>query len=96
MQLAASIAYIVVMVFIVALFIRLIFEWVQIFARHWRPQGVLLIAAEAVYTVTDPPLKALRKILPPLRIGNIALDLAFIVLIFGCSILLNLLVNLAS
>lgn len=96
MKLFATIAYFVVMVFIVTLFIRLIFDWIQVFSRDWRPKGILLIVAEAVYTVTDPPIKALRKVLPPLRIGNIALDLAFLVLIFGCSILLNLLFGLAA
>lgn len=96
MKLFATIAYFVVMVFIITLFIRLIFDWIQVFSRDWRPKGILLIVAEAVYTVTDPPIKALRKVLPPLRIGNIALDLAFLVLIFGCSILLNLLFGLAA
>ncbi len=96
MKLFATIAYFVVMIFIVTLFIRLIFDWIQVFSRDWRPKGILLIVAEAVYTVTDPPIKALRKVLPPLRIGNIALDLAFLVLIFGCSILLNLLFGLAA
>lgn len=95
MSLIATIAYFLVMIFIIMLFIRLVFEWIQVFSRNWRPRGVLLIVAEAVYTVTDPPLKALRKVLPPLRIGNIALDLAFLVLIFGCSILLNVLVRFA-
>lgn len=96
MKLFATIAYFVVMIFIVTLFIRLIFDWIQVFSRDWRPKGILLIVAEAVYTLTDPPIKALRKVLPPLRIGNIALDLAFLVLIFGCSILLNLLFGLAA
>lgn len=96
MPLIASIAYFVVMLFVVTLFIRLVFDWIQVFSRGWRPKGLLLIVAEVVYTVTDPPLKLLRKVLPPLRIGNIALDLAFLVLIFGCSILLNVLIRVAS
>lgn len=96
MPLIATIAYFVVMIFVVTLFIRLVFDWIMVFSRDWRPKGVLLIIAEAVYTVTDPPLKSLRRIIPPLRIGHIALDLAFIVLIFGCSILLNVLIRVAS
>ncbi|ROS77219.1 YggT family protein [Cellulomonas sp. PhB143] len=59
---------------------RLIFDWVQVFARDWRPRGVMLVLAEGVYTVTDPPLRAIRKVLPPLSIGQVRLDLAFIVL----------------
>lgn len=96
MSVIATIAYFLVMIFIIMLFIRLVFEWIQVFSRDWRPRGVLLIVAEAVYTATDPPLKALRKVLPPLRIGNMALDLAFLVLIFGCSILLNVLVRIGK
>lgn len=66
---------------------RLIFEWIQVFARQWRPQGVILVIAEAIYTVTDPPLKAIRKVVPPLRLGGVALDLAFLILIVVVSIL---------
>ena len=66
---------------------RLIFEWVQVFARDWRPSGVLLVVAEAIYTVTDPPLKAIRTVVPPLRLGGVAIDLAFLILILVVSIL---------
>lgn len=65
---------------------RLVLEWVQVFSRSWRPSGFLLVLAEGVYTLTDPPLRALRKIIPPLRIGGVALDLAFLVLILLVSI----------
>lgn len=66
---------------------RLIFEWIQVFARDWRPTGVILVIAEAIYTVTDPPLKAIRRVIPPLRLGGVAIDLAFLVLIIVVSIL---------
>lgn len=66
---------------------RLIFEWILVFARQWKPQGVILVIAEAIYTVTDPPLKAIRKVVPPLRLGGVALDLAFLILIVVVSIL---------
>jgi YggT family protein len=81
----------VVFVFFIALILRLIFDWVQMFSRDWRPRGVVLVAAEAVYSTTDPPLKALRRVIPPLRIGGIQLDLAFMVLFFIVLILLNVL-----
>jgi len=66
---------------------RLIFEWVQVFARDWRPKGPLLVVAEVIYSLTDPPLKAIRRVIPPLRIGGVAIDLAFLVLIIVVSIL---------
>ena len=77
--------------FAVVLFIRLIFEWIQAFVRGWKPQGVVLIIAESAYTVTDPPLKAVRKILPPLRIGRTALDVGFMLVFIVTMLAANLL-----
>ncbi|WP_068403585.1 YggT family protein [Kribbia dieselivorans] len=66
---------------------RLILDWVQVLARDWRPTGPVLVLAEGIYSLTDPPLRALRKVIPPLRLGGIQLDLAFLVLILVVSIL---------
>lgn len=73
---------------------RLIFDFVQIFARSWEPRGPILLVAEFVYSITDPPLRALRKVIPPLRLGSVSLDLAFLVLILGVQILINFVVLL--
>ncbi|MEK8224911.1 YggT family protein [Oerskovia sp. M15] len=70
--------------YLIVLIGRVVFDWVQVFARDWRPRGVLLILAEAIYTLTDPPLRALRKVIPPLTLGQVRLDLAFIVLFSRC------------
>ncbi len=59
---------------------RLIFDWVQVFSRDWRPRGPLLLVAEAIYTMTDPPLNFLRRFIPPLKLGQVSLDLSFLVL----------------
>ncbi len=75
-------------IFFVLLIGRLILDWVQVFARDWRPRGVVLVIAEAVYTVTDPPLKALRRVIPPLTLGQIRLDLAFLVLMLAVTFLM--------
>ena len=56
--------------FIAFMWIRFVVDWVQVFARSWSPRGVLLVGLEVVYSVTDPPIKALRRVIPPLRIGN--------------------------
>ena len=74
--------------YLLVLFARLILSWVQVFSREWRPRGPVLVLAEGVYTLTDPPLRALRKVLPPLRIGGVALDLGFFVLVILIYILL--------
>ena len=78
----------VVWIFLLVLFVRLVFDWIQVFARDWRPRGVVLVLAEAVYTVTDPPLKALRRLIPPLSIGMVRIDVAFMVLVALCWVLL--------
>jgi YggT family protein len=69
---------------------RLVLDLVQAFAREWRPTGVLLLVAEMVYTVTDPPLRALRRIIPPIRLGSVQFDLAFLVLLIALQIMINL------
>jgi YggT family protein len=71
----------VLWIFFILLIGRLILDYVQMFARSWRPRGPMLVVAEAIYTVTDPPLRALRKVIPPLRLGSISLDLSFLVLV---------------
>jgi len=88
--------YVVALVYVLVLLGRLIFDWVQVFARQWRPTGPLLVIAELVYTATDPPLKALRKVIPPIGFGNIRFDLAFLVLMFGCIIAMNVFAWLAQ
>lgn len=75
--------------FFVVLLGRLVLDWVQAFARDWRPRGVLLVVAEVVYTITDPPLKALRRIIPPMSIGNLRLDLGFLVLMLATTFLMQ-------
>jgi len=59
---------------------RAILSWVQVVNPRWTPRGVVLVLAEGAYTVTDPPLRFLRKLIKPLRVGSISLDLAFLVL----------------
>ena len=76
-------------IYLVLLIGRMIFGWVQVFAREWRPKGIVLVLAEAIFTVTDPPLKFLRRFIPPLRLGMVALDLSFMVLFIVVLILLE-------
>jgi YggT family protein len=75
-----QIIQLILWLFLVLLIARLVFDYIQMFARSWRPSGPLLVVAELIYTVTDPPLRSLRKVIPPLRIGQVSLDLSFLVL----------------
>jgi len=68
---------------------RLIISWIQAFSRDWSPTGIVLVVAEGVYTATDPPLRLLRRYIPNLRLGNVALDLSFMVLFLVILVLLQ-------
>jgi len=81
----------VVLAFFVLLIGRLVLDWVQALAREWRPRGALLVVAEVIYTATDPPLRALRRVIPPLRFGQVSIDLAFMILFLVTVILLDVL-----
>jgi YggT family protein len=81
--------YYILFFFIAMLWIRFIVDWVQVFARRWEPHGPLLVALEGVYTATDPPIVALRRVVPPLRIGSVALDLSFLLVMVTAFLLLS-------
>ncbi|GGO75442.1 YggT family protein [Nonomuraea cavernae] len=90
MGIVSQILVIILALYLVLLIGRMIFETVQAFARQWRPSGVVLVLAEATYTATDPPLKFLRRFIPPLRLGTVAFDLSFTVLFIVVLILLQI------
>ena len=90
MSIVRSVLHLLLYVYFLILIGRLILDWIQVFARQWRPTGVILVVAEAIFTVTDPPLKALRKVFKPLRLGGIAIDVSFLVLIVAVSLLLRI------
>ena len=91
MGVITSVLRFAVLIFFVLLIGRLVVDWIQVFAREWRPRGISLVLAEAVYSATDPPLKALRRVVPPLRLGQIQIDLAFMILFFITLVLLRVL-----
>ena len=76
----------VLQIFLLALLGRLIFDYVQMFSRTWRPKGIILYFVEAIYTITDPPMKFVGRFVPPLRLGGVSLDLSFIVLLIAISL----------
>jgi len=76
-----QILYIVVYVFFLTLLSRFVLGAVLQYGRRWQPGRGASAALESVWSVTDPPLKALRRVIPPLRIGNVSLDLASLVLL---------------
>ena len=72
--------------FKLALFARIIIDYVRMFAKNWRPNSFLLAIFEVIYSITDPPMKYVQRFVPPLRLGGIALDLSFIVLLIAINL----------
>ena len=96
MTVVLELAYFVLLVFFILLIARLVFDYVMMFARSWRPSGVVAVGLEVVYSVTDPPLKALRRVIPPLRLGNFSIDLGFMVLLFVVYVLMQVVQSAAA
>ena len=77
----------VLFLFLILLFVRFVFDWVQVFARDWHPRGPLLVLLDVVYSITYPPIRLIRRYVPPLRLGAIQLDLAFIIVLISVYLL---------
>ena len=89
MWIVGSIIQWVLWIFLLLLIARMILSWVPVLVRDWEPKGAMLVCAEIIYSITDPPLKLVRKVLKPVRVGNMMLDLAFIGLAILVSILMQ-------
>jgi YggT family protein len=76
-------------IFFLLLIGTMIISWIRSFSPGWTPKGLLLVIVETVLTITDPPLKFLRRYIRPLRIGTVSLDLSFMVLFIVVLILLS-------
>ncbi|MGP9537884.1 YggT family protein [Brachybacterium sp. AOP43-C2-M15] len=95
MQLVAGVLYLAVLVYLILLIARLVLEWIQSYSREYRPSGLVLVLFEVVFTLTDPPVKGLRRLIPPVRLGAISLDLSLMILLLVGWILLRVLAGLA-
>jgi YggT family protein len=84
-----NVLYYVLWIYLLFLIARLILSWIQAFSRSWHPTGVVLVIAEVVFTATDPPLRFLRRYIPTVRLGTVALDLSFMVLFLAIIVLLQ-------
>jgi YggT family protein len=73
----------VLYIYIIVILARVVVETTRQFARSWRPLGVAAIGLELVYAATDPPIKLLRRLVPPLQIGGVSLDLSILILLLA-------------
>lgn len=80
MRTAGEIISFVLLLALLFLLARIVLDWVQMLSKSWRPSGFVLVLCEIIYSITDPPLRAIRAVLPPIRLGMVALDLSPLVL----------------
>jgi YggT family protein len=93
--LIADVIFVLGSLFVLVLIVRLVLDYIFMFARDYTPRGLVLILAEVVFSITDPPLRFVRRFVPPLRLGSVSLDLAFLVLlIFVQVVIVGFLTNL--
>ncbi|VXC01489.1 YggT family protein [Aeromicrobium sp. 9AM] len=87
MELVGGILDLILLLAIILLIARFVLDWVQMLARSWRPRGLVLVFCEGLYSITDPPLRAVRRVIPPLRLGAVMLDLSPMILLIAIFIL---------
>ncbi len=85
-----TVIYLALLVVFIAMWARFVFDWIQVLNPGWRPRGAIIVLAESSYTITDPPIKAVRRVIPPLQLGSIRLDLAWTIVLIVLLILMSL------
>ena len=88
-----QVIYLLLYFFLLTLLARFVLSAVLQYGRRWQPGRGAAAGLETVWTVTDPPLKALRRVIPPLRIGNVSFDLASLVLLVILFVLMRFVVT---
>jgi len=68
-------------IFWLLLIARIVVEFIRSFSRDWHPKGPTVVILEIIMTLTDPPVKLLRRLIPPLNLGAVRLDLSIMVLL---------------
>lgn len=91
MQILAGVLHLALLLYLLALLARLVIDWIQSYARSYRPTGIVLVVFEAVFSLTDPPVRLLRRVIPPLRLGAVSLDLSLMILLLVGWLLLGVL-----
>ncbi len=96
LQVAMAIVSYAIMLYMMVLFARFILDLIPMFSRDWRPKGLGLVFAEFIFTITDPPLKFVRKLVKPIRLGAVQLDLSFMIVMIVCLFAYRITFSLAA
>jgi len=73
---------------------RVVMDWAVILAGPPAHGSVRAKVTAGLYTITEPLLAPVRKVIPPLRMGGVGIDLSFIVVLVAVSILRSLVTRL--
>jgi YggT family protein len=84
LRVIAVVALVVLIVFFLVMWMRLVLDWMRALRPDWHPRGVGLVAAEAAYAVTDPPIRAVRRVIPPIRVGGARVEFSWSVVMLVC------------
>nr|WP_233613628.1 YggT family protein [Leucobacter edaphi] len=85
-----TVVRVLIRIYTLVLWARFILDWVMVLNRNFRPRGFVAVLVDFVFTVTDPPIRMFRRILPPIRLGQVQLDLGWMLTLLACWILLAL------
>ncbi|WP_427869079.1 YggT family protein [Leucobacter luti] len=83
-----TVVRVLIRIYIIILWARFIIDWVMVLNRRFQPRGIVAVLIDFVFTVTDPPIKLFRRLLPPIRLGQVQLDLGWMITLVACWILL--------
>ena len=83
----ALLAYAALTIFIILMWVRFVLDLIATYSRQWRPRGAALVLAEAVYSVTDPPVRAVRRVVKPVRLGAVMIDFSWSIVLLVAIIL---------
>lgn len=89
-SLVAGILYAALLIYLLIMWVRFILDIVQTVNRQWRPKGFALVLSEVAYLLTDPPIRIVRRLVPPIRAGGMALDFAWSIVMLVVIILIIL------
>lgn len=88
MSVVAAIVLALLVAFFLVMWVRLVLDWMRLLQPQWRPRGVGLVAAVAAYSITDPPIRVVRRIIPPIRVGTARLEFAWSFVMLGCLVMI--------
>ncbi|MDY6050653.1 MAG: YggT family protein [Corynebacterium sp.] len=95
MSLVVGVLVFLLQLYLYILVARILIEMIGSFSRQFRPPRWFSVISEPLFVVTDPPVKALRKIIPPLSFGGVGLDVSVIVLFLLIEVAIMLVSSLA-